>query len=270
MSATTQELERPGGTLRYAIEGQGPLVVCLPGMGDTRRVYRFLVPALVEAGFRVASLDLRGHGDSDATFDSYDDVAAGTDLIALIEHLGAQPAVIVGNSMGAGAAAWAAAEAPQLVVGLALLGPFVRDVPMGAMARLAFRLAIRRPWGPAAFTSYYRRCYPSSPPADLADHVARLRRDLSRRDHWRAFVATTHTSHAPVEARLDEIVAPTLVIMGDADPDFADPIAEATLVAERLAGQLLVVPGAGHYPQAERPDVVNVAVVDFARQVTGA
>jgi pimeloyl-ACP methyl ester carboxylesterase len=270
MGTVTHELERPDGTLRYEIDGQGPLVVCLPGMGDNRRVYRFLVPALVDAGFRVASLDLRGHGDSDATFDRYDDVAAGTDLLALIEHLGAEPAVVVGNSMGGGAAAWAAAEAPQLIAALVLLGPFVRDVPMSAVARLAFRLAIRRPWGPAAFTSYYRRCYPSSPPDDLTDHVARLRRDLSRPDRWRAFVATTHTSHAPVEARLDQVEAPTLVIMGDADPDFADPVAEATLVAERLAGQLLVVPGAGHYPQAERPEVVNPAVVEFTRRVTRA
>ena len=46
-------------------------------MGDLRSVYRFTVPALVDAGYRVATMDLRGHGDSDDSFSTFDDVAAG-------------------------------------------------------------------------------------------------------------------------------------------------------------------------------------------------
>ena len=49
-------------------------------------------------------LDLRGHGDSDTTFATHGDVVTGQDALALVEHLGG-PAVLVGNSMGAGAAA---------------------------------------------------------------------------------------------------------------------------------------------------------------------
>ncbi len=100
-------LQRPEGRIAYEVAGHGPLVVCAPGMGDLRSVYRFLAPELVGAGYRVATMDLRGHGDSDATFGAYDDVAAGTDLLALAKHLGG-PAVLVGNSMSAGAAVWAA------------------------------------------------------------------------------------------------------------------------------------------------------------------
>jgi pimeloyl-ACP methyl ester carboxylesterase len=44
------------------------LAVLVPGMGDLRAWYRFLAPALKEAGYQVACTDLRGHGDSDATF----------------------------------------------------------------------------------------------------------------------------------------------------------------------------------------------------------
>src|SRR3954463_7847098 len=107
MNAITQTLERPEGRIGYDVTGDGPLVVCLPGMGELRSSYRFTVPALVAAGFRVATMDLRGHGDSDATFTAYDDVAAGQDALALVEHLGG-PAVLVGNSMAAGGAVWAA------------------------------------------------------------------------------------------------------------------------------------------------------------------
>src|SRR5512140_2172703 len=79
----TRFLDRPGGRIAYDLAGAGPLIVCTPGMGDLRSSYRFLAPALVAAGYRVATMDLRGHGDSDPTFAECDDVAAGTDVVAL-------------------------------------------------------------------------------------------------------------------------------------------------------------------------------------------
>jgi pimeloyl-ACP methyl ester carboxylesterase len=258
-------LDRPGGRIAYDVTGDGPLVVCVPGMGDLRSSYRFLAPALVDAGYRVATMDLRGHGDSDATFEAYDDVAAGTDMIALVQALGGGPAVLVGNSMGAGAATWAAAEAPDLASALVLVGPFVRNAPVGRGAMLAFRLALLRPWGPAAWSAWYARAFTGRKPADLDAQRAKIRESLRRPGHWKAFAATSHTSHAPVEARLAEVRKPALVVMGDGDPDFTDPTAEAALVAERLDGRVVMVPGAGHYPHAESPEVVIPAVVDFLR-----
>ena len=104
----------------------------MPGMGDLRAGYRFLAPDLRAAGYRVACTDLRGHGDSDTTFSSYGDEETAGDVIALIEELGG-PAVVVGNSMGAGAAVLAAAQRPSLVSGLVLTGPFVRNGKTSAM-----------------------------------------------------------------------------------------------------------------------------------------
>ncbi len=268
MGETTRYLERPEGRIAYDVRGEGPLVVCVPGMGDLRSVYRFLAPDLAAAGFRVATMDLRGHGESDVTFSSYDDVAAGADLLALAEHLGA-PAVLVGNSMGAGAAVWAAAEEPGAVAGLVLVGPFVRNASVGRAAALAFRLGLLRPWGPAAWNAWYAKLYPGRPPADLAEHRGRIRESLRRPGRWRAFIATTRTSHEPVEARLDEVRAPSLVVMGERDPDFPDAASEAAWIGERLQAEVLVVPGAGHYPQAEYPEVVGPAVARFAARAHG-
>jgi pimeloyl-ACP methyl ester carboxylesterase len=234
-------------------------------MGDLRSGYRLLAPALIDAGYRVAAMDLRGHGDSDTTFTDYDDVAAGTDALALVAELGGGPAVLVGSSMGAGAAAWAAAEAPGRVSALVLIGPFVRNPPAGRAAALAFRLALLRPWGPAAWSAWYARLFPGRAPTDLAAHRARIRASLRRPGAWQAFAATTRTSHAPVEARLGDVTAPTLVVMGDRDPDFGDPAAEAALIAKRLAGRVVMVPGSGHYPHAEYPEIVNPAIADFLR-----
>jgi len=244
------------------VAGAGPLVICAPGMGDLRSVYRFLAPELVDAGYRVATMDLRGHGESDATFSAYDDVAAGTDLIALAEELGG-PAALVANSMAAGAAVWAAAEAPGLLSGLVLIGPFVRNIPLGLVSKLAFRAGLLRPWGPAVWNVYYAKCYPGRRPADLAGYRARIRESLRRPGHWQAFVATTRTSHSPAEARLSGVRAPSLVVMGERDPDFPDPAAEARFIAGRLGAEVIMVPGAGHYPQAEYPEIVAPAVVRF-------
>ncbi|MGZ8597464.1 MAG: alpha/beta fold hydrolase [Actinomycetota bacterium] len=265
---TTAYLERPEGRIAYDVTGEGPLVVAAPGLGDVRSVYRFLTPGLVEAGYRVATMDLRGHGDSDATFSSYDDVAAGTDMVALAEHLGS-PAILVGNSMAAGAAVWATVERPELVRGLVLVGPFVRDIPLGLGPKLALRVGLRKPWGPAVWNAYYAKVYPGRPPADLSEHQARIRESLRRPGHWRAFVATTHTSHAPAEVRLADVHAPTLVVMGERDADFPDPGAEARLIADRTDARIVIVPEAGHYPQAEYPEVVTPAVVGFLAEATG-
>jgi pimeloyl-ACP methyl ester carboxylesterase len=264
---TTSYLERGEGRIGYDVRGEGPLIVCLPGMGDLRSVYRHTVPALVAAGFRVATMDLRGHGDSDATFSSYDDVAAGSDALALIDHLGG-PAVLVGNSMSGGASVWAAAQEPAKIAGLALVGPFVRNGKPNPLLTFAFRLLLLRPWGPAASRTYYRRSYPGRPPADLAEHVDRIATSLRRPGRWKAFQRTTRTNHAPAEARLGEVRAPALVVMGTKDPDWSDPTAEARWVADALHAELLLVPEAGHYPQAEYPEIVNPALVAFAGKVT--
>jgi pimeloyl-ACP methyl ester carboxylesterase len=239
-------------------------------MGDVRSSFRFLAPPLVDAGYRVATMDLRGHGDSDTTFGRHDDVAAGGDLLALVDALGGGPAVLIGSSMGAGAAAWAAAEAPDRVAGLVLIGPFVRNAPVGRLAAVAFRLALLRPWGPGAWQAWYARLFPGRRPADLAEHQGRIRASLRRPGGWESFIATTRTSHAPVEARLGAVRAPVLVVMGANDPDFADPAAEASWVARRLGGSVVMVPLSGHYPHAEFPEIVAPEVLRFVQSVARA
>ena len=60
----TEFLDDPGGRIAYDVTGSGPLVVLSHGIGVRRQDYRFLAPILAQAGYRVASADLRGHGES--------------------------------------------------------------------------------------------------------------------------------------------------------------------------------------------------------------
>jgi pimeloyl-ACP methyl ester carboxylesterase len=266
----SQHLQRPEGRLAYDLtDGSGPLVVCLPGMAELRSSYRHLVPLLTARGYRVATLDLRGHGDSDATFSAYDDEALASDVLALVEELG-EPAYLVGNSMGAGAAVIAAARQPDAVLGLALIGPFVRNPTGGRIALLLYRLMLTKPWGPAALMAYYPKWLPGVRPEGYDEHRAAVAENLRRPGHWKAFVQTSRTTHDPAEASLGDVRAPAVVVMGADDVDWKDPAAEARWIGEQLGAEVLMAPGVGHYPQAQAPALVADAVDRLARNTPRA
>src|ERR1700685_581764 len=113
--------------VRIAYEGvaHGPLVGVSPAMADTRNTYRFRAPLIDNAGYRVASVDLRGHGESSADWGSYSHADTAGDLIEVIRKLGGQ-AVIVGQSFSGGAATIAAVTNPDLVSAIVEIDPFTR------------------------------------------------------------------------------------------------------------------------------------------------
>ena len=259
-------LVRPAGTLAYDVAGHGPLIVCLPGLGELRSAYRHLRPRIVVDGWRVATVDLRGHGGSSVGWDAYGADAMGSDVVALIEALGGR-AVLVGNSYGAGPAVWAAAERPDLVAGLTLTGPFVRDQEVRAALRLAMRVMFAGPWRVAAWDGFYGSLFRAGVPADHAEHRARLRANLREPGRFAALQAMLARSDAAIEARLARVSVPSLVLMGSADPDFRDPRAEAEAVAGALGGRAEVLPGVGHYPHLEVPDQMAERLAAFAREV---
>ena len=153
----TRYIDVPEGRIAYSdAGGAGTPVVLVPGLGNLRATFRFVVPLLLRGGARAIALDLRGHGESSLTFSSYTAADVGADVVALLRALrvgeaGVPPAIVLGNSLGAGAAVWAAAEHPTAVQSLVLEGPFVRDAKVGCFAALALSLALKRPWGPASW-----------------------------------------------------------------------------------------------------------------------
>lgn len=253
---------RPEGRIAYDEQGTGPLVVTIPGMGDLRATWRHLTPQLVDAGYRVVSTDLRGHGDSDATFSTYGNEQSASDVIALLESLG-EPATLVGNSMGAAIGVLVAAERPELVSGLVLVGPFVRNPAANAFMLGLFRVMLAPLWAAASWTAYLPSLYAGRKPADFSDYRRSLGTAIRRAGYAKAFSLTTRTSHAGAGAALPRVTAPTLVVMGDLDPDFSTPQTEAAWIGETLSARVVMVPEAGHYPQSQRPDVVGPAVASF-------
>ncbi|KJC64608.1 alpha/beta fold hydrolase [Agreia bicolorata] len=266
-SLPTRYIDRPEGRIAYDVQGSGPLVVLVPGMGDLRASYRYLAPELVAAGYTVATTDLRGHGDSDTTFSSYGDPETAGDIDALIDELGGK-AVIGGNSLAAGAAVIVAAEHPEKVSGLVLLGPFVRNPPTSAFQAWLFRTMMAPLWVTTMWNSYLPTLYRGTKPADFTEYRSTVIASLKRPGYGKAFSLTTNqTNHDPAEASLAKVTAPAIVIMGDSDPDFTDPAAEAKWIGEKLHADVVMVPEAGHYPQSQRPEVTTPAVLGFLSTV---
>lgn len=246
--------------------GVGPLIVLVPGMGDLRGAYRLLAPDLRRAGYRVACTDLRGHGDSDATFASYGDAETAADVIGLIEDLGG-PAVVVGNSMAAGAAVLVAAQRPELVAGLVLVGAFVRDPKSTVIQRAMLRAAMAPTWAAASWKAYLPKLYAGRRPTDFDAYRERVVASIRAPGHAKAFSRTTRTDHTASAACLGDVSAPVLVVMGEQDPDFPDPRAEAGWIADALRGEVVMMPEAGHYPQSQRADITTPAVLRFVSAV---
>jgi pimeloyl-ACP methyl ester carboxylesterase len=273
----TEFLDIDGGRIAYDVTGEGPLIVLSHGIGDRRHAFRFLVPELTQAGFRVAAADMRGHGESSmGNWKSISRTDVAGDLVALIRRLGG-PAVIVGHSLSGGAATIAAATAPDLVSGIVEVGPFTRKVQysLGGLLRIRrYRRGSLLMTGVLLLRSlkmwmgYLDVAYPEKP-ADYTAYMTALRAKLSEPGRMAEFLKTMKTSPADAGAALPRITCPALVIMGTEDPDWANPQAEAEgIIAAMPAGlgAVAMIRGRGHYPHAECPDEVAVLTTSFLRE----
>lgn len=260
----TKYLQVTGGVLAYDDPGgAGMPVIMAPGIGDSRAEYRFLAPELQHRNLRAITLDLRGHGESSVAWPEYTPEAVGADMLALVRHIDAGPAILIGASMAAASAVWAATQAPELVSALVLTGPSLTDPKLSMMQKLMLRAMFAGPWRVHAWDWFYGTLYPARQPEDLPAYRARLRANLSEPGRFAALQRFLWASKAACTAQLDRLRAPVLVIMGDRDPDYRDPAAEAKDVAELLRGQVKLIGNAGHYPHVDAAvDVVN-AIVDF-------
>jgi len=262
----TKYMNQENGRIAYEDAGNGPLVVCVPSMGDVRGEYRFLIPQLVSAGYRVVSMDVRGMGETSVDWNDHSVVGIGKDIIALIRELDAGPATIVGTSMAAGAAVWAAAEAPDLIHGIVMIGPFVRGDGNWFLERL-FSLMFARPWGPSMWVKYYSALYPSRKPADFIEYSAALLENLKERGRLESLMQMLRASKQASEERIARVNQPILVLMGSKDPDFKNPESEAKWVTDHLKGTYRMIENAGHYPHAEMPEVTGPLMLTFIQSL---
>jgi pimeloyl-ACP methyl ester carboxylesterase len=224
-----------GHRLEYTEYGAGDRwVVLLHGQLMPRRMQEPLARTIAAEGFHVVALDLLGHGRSDRPLDpkGYSMTAFGEQVVALLDHLGAEQAVVGGTSLGANVSLEVADAAPERVRGLIL------EMPVLDNALEAGLIAFGQLMFAARFLPF------------TVDVVRRLARAVPRRSlgFWAGIALDTMDQRpapmaaaihgiffgriAPPSKRRRQIQAPALVVGHPRDP--IHPAADAAMLADEM------------------------------------
>jgi pimeloyl-ACP methyl ester carboxylesterase len=267
-----------GGPVHVAdFGGAGPPLVLVHGLGGSYTNWMAVGGALARRG-RAIAVDLLGFGRTPLA-GREPSVAANVALVGrLLDHLGEDGATLVGNSLGGLVSLLVAADRPDIVSRLVLVGPALPRPPRAPIDRrvatlfalyavpgvgelfMARRLAQVGP--ERVLTDTLRLCGvdPRALPAEIWDEAVTLARE---RAGWswtrRAFLGSarsmlrTHARRAGVEAAIRRVRARTLITQGAIDRLVPVAVSEA---AARLqpSFHLEVMEGVGHVPMLQVPD----------------
>lgn len=246
------------GRLFYEVRGSGEPVMLIHGGNLDHRMWDDQFD-LLAGQFRVVRYDVRGFGRSSPADVEH---AAHEDLLALLDHLEIERAHIVGLSLGGRIGVDFALAHPDRVVDLVLAGPGLSGWQFSpAPWHEALRTAIQAGDAEAATEAWLTSDYmaPAMEDPRLAERLRAI--SLENRELWSREFRELRLTPPAVE-RLEELRAPVLLILGSRDvPDIHNIVA---LIGQKVPGaRKLVIEGAGHMVNMERPEEFNRAVLEF-------
>ena len=253
-----------GITIAYSDQGAGLPIVFLHAFPLNRTMWAAQEHAL-SSQFRIITIDLRGHGESDAPLWRYTLDQSADDVRALLDYLGIQQAVFVGLSMGGYILFAFYRKYADCVKGLILADTKAQpDTEEGKNGRFQMAQTAYKK-GPSAIADLMI-------PKLLSPMSIQTKPNLVRQ--VRAMIEGNQISGiagdlmAMVE-RLDsvpllrQITCPTQIIVGELDQ--ATPPSDAKLMAEQIPhARLAVIPQAAHLANIEQPEAFNRIVTSFA------
>jgi pimeloyl-ACP methyl ester carboxylesterase len=238
--------------IAHATAGSGSPAVCLVhGTGGSSAVWEHQLDGLADLG-RIVAVDLPGHGRSGGAITKRIEDAAAV-VAEFLDEMEIGKIVVGGHSMGGAIAQQFALAYPNRVEGLILVGTGAR---LRVLPRLLELLA----------TDYERGVDLLMSLAVGPDAPAELRKALHRATADTApgvVLGDLQACNAfDVMRRISTVTAPTLVICGEEDQ--LTPPKYARFLGEHIAGaRVVVVPGAGHYVQVEKPRETTAAIREF-------
>ena len=245
-------------------EGEGPVVVCVHGLGGSSNTFTPLMPALARQ--RVLRVDLPGSGRSQRaegtlSIDRFVDV-----LLAVCSRLDITRAHWIGHSMGSIVCQHLAAAKPKMVASIALFGPLIAP-PDAARTALQARAAKARE-GVACMHEITQALIGAALSADSRERsplaVAFVRESLMRQD-GEAYARSCEALAAAQPAAVEKIEAPVLLVTGDEDG--VAPPQSVRAMAERLhaakSTRVVVLRRCGHWTPIERPEECQRELREF-------
>ncbi|HEX9889602.1 MAG TPA: alpha/beta hydrolase [Nitriliruptorales bacterium] len=280
-----------GGGTRFFVRavGHGPdVALLLHGWPEDGTAWRRVAPLLTSAGYRVVAPDLKGFGRSEAPHGGYDPETLADEMAQLIRNLHVRKAVVVGHDWGGAVALATAFRHPGRVVKLVIVDspyrkldlrrawhipllnlPILPEAAFAHGGEALVRAALRHGSVVSeAFTddvvAQYAASVGTNPKAWLAYY-----RTLSRRAVMDRAVRSVRRAvpGLPNPGAPNRLRVPVRVIWGERDP--ATPLHLAQGVADDLGGDLVTIPGVGHFPHEEDPLRFAQAVVDFVGHAPG-
>lgn len=256
-----------GIQVAYADKGKGSCLLLVHGFPLSRGVWSKQVEVF-KSSYRVIAPDLRGFGESAATDGPVTMNRFAEDLHALVEHLGAGPALLVGHSMGGYVALAFARAFPECVRGLVLVGTKAgRDTAEAAVARRALAERVRVE-GPSVVVDAMAPKMLSEGNSDRT-MAAAVRGFMTPANPEGLRGALLGMAERP-DARswLETMQMPVLVIAGLEDAII--PPRESQAMAKAIHGaQLRLIPEAGHLVAFEQPEAFNAALWDWPERMLG-
>jgi 3-oxoadipate enol-lactonase len=263
-------IDVPGGRLAAQDEGDGPPVVLVHSAVVNRRSWNGVVPGLVEAGYRVIRYDMRGFGESTTDDIEYQPHA---DVLAVMDHFGVERAAVAGNSMGAAFMLDAVLESPERFVAYVWvgggIGGFNKEPSETEQAAFDEEGAAEdaSDWDLAAeldtriwMDGWRDSAHAGVDRVDPAVRASMKAMDRELLEPGRAY-GTFKRPDPPAYERLETVVPPTLVVIGDLDTQGTRSSAE--ILAQRVPGARIVrLPEVAHIIGMEEPDRVAELIVE--------
>ncbi|CAO5165469.1 AB hydrolase-1 domain-containing protein [Frankia sp. AiPs1] len=254
---------------RAVLIGEGPPVVFLHGRGGHLETFARNLAAVAAGGYRAIALDLLGHGLTERPADGrYTIDTLTAHATAVLDRLHLDRVHLVGQSLGGWAAALLALATPDRVAGLVLIEPAgLQDEAerlSDTRVRAAYRSGGQAYEQPTAAAVATRLRGLLADPEALDPELVLVRARLYAPDEARAVHRSVRAAdHSPwllTPQRLGELTVPALFVRGEHGHT---PPAVVRSAAQAARAQVVTVPGAKQWPQFERPDTVNTAILDF-------
>lgn len=258
-----------GTRLRMIDTGNGTPVVFIHGIGASMYGWRYALPAVTAAGYRVVAFDNRGFGFSEKPAHGYHNADYARLVVTLLDSLGISSAVLVGHSMGGAIAAEVARAHPDRVRGMVLIDAAGYGVRWPGVLKIA-----RWPFIGAVATTFRGRWITGRiVRSTFADPSKVTEADV---DQYYAPVPDPHFGRAlrgvlrefrfdSLGGRLARVQAPTLILWGDADR-WISLRDGARFSRELPRSELVVLSRTGHDAPEESPEQVNRLLLDFLKE----
>jgi pimeloyl-ACP methyl ester carboxylesterase len=248
-------------TIGYDDEGAGEALVLVHGHPFDRSMWRPQVERFSRAGWRVIVPDLRGYGESTVVPGKTTLDVFARDIAALLDRLGVDRFVLGGLSMGGQIVLECHRLFPHRLRGLVLAdtsAPADDEAAREARRSTAERL-VREGMGPYAEEVLYKMVSRAAPP-EVAAHVLGMMRGT--RPEGAAAALRGRAERPDYVTMLAGVAVPALLVVG-AEDEFT-PLADARLMSDAIPGAaLVVVEGAAHMPNLERPADFDEALQKF-------